>query len=281
MPYVNVNGTRLHYEERGQGDPLLWVAGTGIGGGVWDVWQTPHFEKRYRCVTFDLRGAGRSDSPEDGYSVRTFAEDTVGLVEHLDLPPAHFAGVSLGSAIIQELALGWPELVRSATLISTWSSTAREHHIRRWFEARLLTLRSEVPIEVFRAFSFWMSGHTVIDLEPDVQALVEECFAANSSSQPLHAYIGHFDADMRHDTTDRLGGITCPTLVVYGDEDLITLPRYNETVAAAIPGARRRVIPKAGHFMWVERGAELNEVIDEFLSDVESTEQAESSEQRS
>lgn len=266
MPIANVNGINLHYEDCGQGDPIVWIAGTGIGGGVWDLWQTPHFKPHYRCITFDLRGTGTSDSPETGYSVRTFADDVIGLVEHLGLEPAHFVGVSLGSAIIQELALARPDLVRSATMVSTWSSTRRETHIRRWFDARLLTLRSGASIDVFRAFAFWMSSPTIIDMEPDLQSQVETFFAANSAAQPLHAYIGHFEADLQHDTMDRLGEITCPTLVVYGEEDLITLPRYNETVADRIPGAQRKVIAVAGHFAWVERGAQLNEIIDQFLT---------------
>jgi pimeloyl-ACP methyl ester carboxylesterase len=268
---THVNGIDLSYEVRGEGNPIVWIAGTGISGGVWDMWQTPHFNQRYQCITLDLRGTGASDSPLTGYSVRTFADDVIGLVEHLGIEGAHFVGVSLGSAIIQELALARPDLVKSATMVSTWSSTRRETHLRRWFEARLLTLRSGAPIEVFRAFAFWMSSPTIIDLEPELHARVQEFFAANSATQPVHAYVGHFEADLEHDTMDRLGQITCPTLVAYGEEDLITLPRYNETVADLIPGSRRHVIPRAGHFAWVERGAELNAAIDSFLHDIESS----------
>lgn len=268
MPRVEVHGVGLEYELRGSGDPFIWVSGTGVGGGIWDKWQVPHFQDRYRCLTFDLRGTGASEAPEDAYSVTLFAEDTIALADHLGIGHAHFAGISLGSAIIQEIALMRPDLVRSAILISTWSSTRREEHIRRWFQARLTTLE-QAPIDVFRAFSFWMSSPTIIDLEPEWQAELEDFFQKNSSAQPAHAYVGHFKADLDHDTYDRLGSIGCPTLVVYGDEDLITLPRYNEAVAAAIPGARIVVIPKAGHFAWVERGAEVNAAIDEFVAGIE------------
>ncbi len=275
MPIAHLNGIDLHYEQRGTGDPIVWIAGTGIGGGVWDRWQTPHFERRYRCITFDLRGTGTSDSPDAPYTLETFAHDAIALVEHLGIETAHFAGVSLGSAIIQEIALRRPELVRSAVLISTWSSTRREHHIKRWFDARLAMLRT-APIETFRASAFWMSSPTIIDLEPDLQAEVEEFFAKNSAAQPLHAYIGHFEADLGHDTMDRLHEITVPTLVVYGDEDLITLPRYNEEVAARIPGTQVHVIRSAGHLAWVERGAEMNAAIERFFDSVEAAEPARS-----
>jgi pimeloyl-ACP methyl ester carboxylesterase len=77
---------------------------------------------------------------------------------------------------------------------------------------------------------------------------------------------GHFRADLRHETRDRLGQISCPCLVVHGDEDLITLPWYNRTVAGLIPGATLASIPKAGHLAWLERPAELNDLIEGFLS---------------
>jgi pimeloyl-ACP methyl ester carboxylesterase len=268
MPEIDNHGVKIHFEEIGSGDPLVWVAGTGNSGGVWGMWQLPHFSPRYRCITIDLRGTGASDSPTSGYSVPIFADDVAAVCGHLGIERAHFAGVSLGSAIIQELALSRPDLVRSATFISTWSSTRREPHLRRWFEARLTTLRSGAPIEVFRSFAFWMSSPTIIDLEPQLQTTVEQFFAANASAQPVHAYIGHFEADLAHDTMDRLQEISCPTLVVYGDEDLITLPRYNDEVARRVPGAIRRVIPRAGHLAWIERGEAVNAAIDEFLVDL-------------
>lgn len=269
MSEAVVNKVKIHYEIHGEGEPFVWVSGTGVGGGIWDWWQIPHFAQRFQCVTFDLRGTGTSDAPEGTYTVRDFAEDTAALCDHLRITNAHFAGISLGSAIIQELALARPDLVRTASLISTWSCTQREEHIRRWFTARLTALR-DGPIEVFRSFAFWMSSPSVIDLEPDLQQRIEEFFAKNSAAQPIHAYVGHFEADLGHCTTDRLSGITCPTLVVYGDEDLITLPRYNQTVAARIPGAQTVVIPGAGHLAWVERGAEVNAAIDQFLSRLET-----------
>lgn len=266
MPHIDNEGVKIHYDDVGSGEPLVWVAGTGISGAVWNMWQVPHFSRTHRCVTLDLRGTGASDSPVSGYSVPIFADDVYRVCQHLGIENAHFAGVSLGSAVIQHLAITRPELVRSASLISTWSSTQREHHIRRWFEARLLTLRTNAPVEVFRSFAFWMSSPTIIDLEPELQKTVEQFFAANSAAQPPHAYVGHFEADLEHDTMDRLGEIRCPTLVVYGDEDLITLPRYNDEVARRIPGALRQIIRGAGHLAWVERGAEVNEAIDAFLA---------------
>lgn len=270
MPFVERDGVRIAYDLVGDGPPLVWVPGTGVGGAVWTKAQVPHFRDRYKCLTIDLRGAGRSDAPEGPYAVTQLADDVAAVVEAvLGGQPAHFVGWSLGAAAIQELALSRPHVVSSAVLIATWSSTSREHHIRRWFEARLLALR-HAPIEVFRAFAFWMWAPTVVDLEPDRMTDIEEFFRSISYSLPVHAYVAHFEADLAHETYERLPSISCPTLVLCGDEDLITLPRYNQTVASRIPRARLVVIPRAGHFVMLERPNEVNAAIDQFLQELQS-----------
>jgi 3-oxoadipate enol-lactonase len=262
---LRAHGIELAYQVSGQGPPLVWVAGTGIGGAVWHREQFPHFADRFTCVSFDLRGAGGSDSPPGPYSVAQMAADTAGLLEGLGLERAAFVGLSLGSAILQELALARPEMVERMVLLSTWSSTPTEPHIKRWFDARLVTLR-HAPRNVFAAYGFWMWAPSFVDDEPEAMADLGEFFLSISGAQPLHAYEAHFEADLAHDTIDRLGAIACPTLVLYGEEDLITLPRYNERVAAAIPGAEVRSIPAAGHMALVERPEAVNEAILGFLT---------------
>jgi pimeloyl-ACP methyl ester carboxylesterase len=268
MPELEVNGVTLHYERVGAGEPIVFVSGTGVGGGIWRRAQIPRFESSHECIIFDLRGAGESTAPPGPYTVRLLAGDTIALLDALEIDLAHFVGLSLGSAIVQEVALSVPERVRSAVLVSTWSCTEREHHLRRWFEARLRTLR-EAPFSVFAGYSFWMWAPSIVDREPGLMTELELFFSQNSSRQPLHAYIAHFEADLAHDSADRLHEIGCPTLVIYGEEDLITLPWYNEEVARRIPGARAVAIPGAGHFAFVERPDAVNDAIEKFLAGVE------------
>jgi pimeloyl-ACP methyl ester carboxylesterase len=194
-----------------------------------------------------------------------------GLIDGLGLGPAHVVGFSLGSAVAQELALHRPDLVRSAVLLSTWSSTPTEHHLRRHFESRLYALEHG-PLDVFAQFAFWMSAPSVVDDEPELQAVVEQRLRAHTSTR-LEGTAGHFRTDLRHDTRDRLPDIACPTLVVYGEEDLITLPAYNERVAALVPGAVVRRIPRAGHLAVYERPDQLTRCIDEFLATVDTADE--------
>ncbi len=269
MPAATVNGgISLHYEEHGSGPPIVWIPGTGNSGRVWERYQLPAFTDSYRCITVDNRGSGQSDSPEEPYTVTVMARDIEDLVRQLELQGAHFVGFSLGSVIIQELAISAPELIGSAVLLSTWSSTRREDHIRRHYQARLLALE-KAPRDVFAAFAFWMWAPSFVDDEPERMRELEDFFVSVSGSQPPHAYENHFKADLSHDALDRLHEIRCPTLVVYGAEDLITLPRYNRRVADRIPGARVREIEAAGHIAWGERPEAVNSAIKDFLTSLD------------
>lgn len=264
MPVARINGIDIHYRVEGSGPPLVWISGTGMSGAAWHRWHVPHFRDRWTCVTYDLRGCGRSDCPDGEYSARVMADDLVGLMDHLGIDTAHMAGFSLGSATIQEFALAYPGRLRSAVMISTWSSTAREHHIRRHYESRLMALR-QGPIEVFRAFAFWMWAPSMVDEEYDRVVELEKFFAGIAGARDLRGYVGHFQADLAHETRDRLADIRCPTLVLYGAEDLVTRPDYNQCVAAAIPGARAVEIPRGGHLAVIEHPDVANAAIDEFL----------------
>ena len=88
-----------------------------------------------------------------------------------------------------------------------------------------------------------------------------------SGAKDISGYIGHFAADLAHETLDRLPQISCPVLVAYGDEDLITRPEYNQRVAAAIPGARVAEIPRAGHLAFLEQPEAMNAAISNFLQE--------------
>lgn len=262
MPVTVCGQVSVHHEETGQGPPIVWIPGTGLYGTSWAP-QTSHFNARYRCLTVDLRGAG-SDGPLDGLTVTDLAADVAAWMDAIDVGPAVVIGLSLGSAVAQELALARPDLIRALCLVATWSSTGGEHHIRRHFDSRVYALERG-PLDVFAQFAFWMSAPSIIDREPELQDRVEKLLAEHTSRNPAGT-AAHFRADLSHETGDRLGTIACPTLVAHGDQDLITLPRYNRTVAEKIPGAQLETLGDAGHLVWLERSAELNAVLEPFLA---------------
>ncbi len=123
-------------------------------------------------------------------------------------------------------------------------------------------------MEVFRPFAFWMWSPTLVDEEYERICELESFVGSVSGSKDVSGFIGHFAADIAHDSIDRLGSITCPTLVLYGDEDLITRPAYNTRVARAISGSREQAISRAGHLAFLEQPKAVNEAIRTFLSEV-------------
>ena len=262
MPTISCGALEVPYSDEGSGPPIVWIPGTGLCGSSWEL-QFGQFSDRYRCLTLDLRGSGRTGGEDGAFTVADLAADVAAWMDALAVGPATVVGLSLGSAIGQELAIARPDLVERLVLLATWSSSTAEHHIRRHFESRLYALENG-PLDVYAQFAFWMSSHTLYDTDRERQTVVEALLAAHMSRN-LRGTAGHFRADLAHETRDRLGQITCPTLVVHGDEDLITLPRYNRTVADLVPGATLATISAAGHLSWLERPDELKALLDEFL----------------
>lgn len=264
MTLAQINGVEIDYRVEGEGPDLLWVMGTGMSGDAWHRFQVPAFVDRYRCITYDLRGSGRSECPDSEYSAAVLADDLVALLDDLGVDEAAMVGFSLGAATIQEAAIRYPERVKAAVLMSTWSSTSREHHVRRHYESRIYALRN-ADLDVFKRFAFWMWAPATLDDRYEEFLELEAFLGTVSGARDVSGYIGHFAADLAHETLDRLPSISCPVLVVHGEDDLITRPDYNRRVADAIPGAKLATIPRGGHLAYLEQPAAMNGAIEAFL----------------
>src|SRR3954466_13342532 len=121
MPQTAVRtGVTLNYEITGEGEPVLLIMGTSGSIPLWGE-IAPRLAQEYQVIAFDLRGLGGSERGEGQISVASLAEDTSALLEALEIPRAHAMGWSLGSAIVQELALAHPEQVASAIMYATWA----------------------------------------------------------------------------------------------------------------------------------------------------------------
>jgi 3-oxoadipate enol-lactonase len=202
VPSVAVNGVELYYEARGCGAPLVVLGGLGQDVSEMDMLTRP-LAGRFRVIAIDNRGSGRSSKPPGPYTVEQMAAEAAGVMDHLGLPRAHLAGISLGGRIAMALALDRGERADRLVLVSTSPRAAGA----RW---------------LVRA------GMMIADL-PGLRG---------SHRQPRHAMKAQFDATTRFDCTSRLPDIKAPTLIVHGTSDRIAPLATAEQVHALVPNSR-------------------------------------------
>ncbi|MEJ2248115.1 MAG: alpha/beta hydrolase [Candidatus Lokiarchaeota archaeon] len=116
--FTNVNGIKLCYEIKGEGEPLILVHGFGVTKEVW-IAQFEPLAEYFKVIRFDNRGAGKSDRPNEPYRMEMFADDIAGLMDNLEINKAHILGWSLGGMIVQTFALKYPNRINKIVLINT------------------------------------------------------------------------------------------------------------------------------------------------------------------
>lgn len=193
------------------------------------------------------------------------ADDAAALLRTLRVPAAHVAGFSGGSAIPQELALRHPDVVRSLILASTWARA--DVYSRTMMNSWRWLVDAPSERAMLEAFFLWIYTPRAHE-DGTVDQIIEETLAF-SHPQSAEAFQRQLDACFAHDTLDRLTGITAPTLVVAGELDIATPPRYGRVVAEHHPRCELVVLAGEAHQPFQERPADFNALVDAFWSKVQ------------
>jgi len=266
MPEAQVNGINIHYRVQGRGEPLVLLMGLGGECGDW-ILQVCAFKKYYRVITFDNRGVGKSDKPSESYTVKTMADDAVGLMEHLGIGKAHILGVSMGGMIAQEVAITHPERVRKLILVST--TAGRDEKGGHSPELlRAMGLKEDFSDEDIRSADI---GKVMTSLNSHAfssgaikTVAVPFCWV-RTKLFGIKGVKGQFEAVMTHSTLDRLHTIKAPTLVIAGTEDRIVPSRSSDLLANRIPNARLVKIEGGSHTLLAEKRGRFNREVLDFL----------------
>ena len=272
MAYATAaDGVRLHYRVSGRrgGPPVLFIQGLGADKHGWDL-QRLGLMWSHRAVALDNRGAGRSDKPLGTYSLEQMAADAIAVLDDAGVETAHVVGASMGGAIAQILAINHPERLRSLTLVCT---SCRNHAWRRellagWGDAASRRGMGAMTHEAAR----WVIGpRSFRRLMPAIGWLGPLAFG-----RPRHAFANQVQAILAADDTlrDLLGTIRVPTLVVVGNQDILTPRGDSEELAELIPTAELVVISGAAHGFMVEHASTFNRVLLDFLDRAERAYQA-------
>lgn len=264
MPYFDNDGCQLHYEEYGHGSPLLLVHGLGSSTRDWE-YQIPVLAQHYRVLALDVRGDGRSDKPREAYRIADFAEDVAALIEHLQLPPVHLVGISMGGMIGFQLGVDRPELLRSLTIVNSGpevkAKSARDwlEIGKRWTLSRLLSLDT-----IAKALGKLLFPKPE---QAELRRKIEERWPQNDK----RAYLASLDAIIGWGVRERLDRITCPTLVISADRDYTPVERKREYVAE-MPNARLLVIENSRHATPLDQPERFNNALLAFLGETANKE---------
>ena len=242
---VRTNGQELYYEIHGDGPPLVLVMGIGYDSSLWTLQQVPALSTRFHVVLLDNRDAGRSSRTDHPYTIADMADDVAGLLDALDIHRTHLLGLSMGAMIGMEFALRHADRLDRLVLAGPGAAPARSavDPISSWNWVKT----HDPSGEVFGAQQFtWLFSSAFLRNQQAVQETVA-LLASNPHPVEPEAYDRQAQAYLRFDALDRLGGIKAPTLVIVGEQDLLTPPWVAHEVADGIPGAGSSSSPATVH----------------------------------
>jgi 3-oxoadipate enol-lactonase len=264
MATARINGIDLYYEVHGNGEPLLLIMGLGANTSSWFS-QIAAFSREYQVIAFDNRGAGRSDKPNEAYSMGQLADDARGILDHLGIPSAHVFGMSLGGMIAQELVLRAPERVRTLILGGTMAGGPTAIFAGPEVIQQFISLAGMPIVQAIEAGLALIYSERFIEQKKG--ELVRRMIMNAHLTAPMYALQRQFMAIVGFDTTARLPEIIAPTLVLAGTVDRVMPLENSRQIAAGISGARLVEFEGAGHGFLVEKAEEANAAVLSFLRD--------------
>lgn len=263
---IKTNGVGIDYREEGSGIPVIFIHAFPLNQTMWDD-QLVELRSYCRAITLDLRGFGRSNVPAGPYTMDQMAADVRGLMSALNIDRAVFVGLSMGGYVSLAFCRNYPESVLALVLADTRATSDTP-------EARERRLKSATKVEVEGAGAIaddmipLLLGSTTRETRLPIMDRVRAMIEGNTPQAIASAQRG---MAARSDSTDILSRIEFPVLVIVGSEDTLTPLAEAENLRNGITGAHLHVIESAGHLSNLERPAEFNAVLLEFITNTLKT----------
>jgi 2-succinyl-6-hydroxy-2,4-cyclohexadiene-1-carboxylate synthase len=267
MPHKNVNGINIYYEETGEGEAVVFLHGYTGSGGDWAN-QIPVVSKKFRAITVDNRGHGKSEAPtkEDDYAIAISSEDVYALLKELGIERCCLVGHSMGGFISLQFVLDHPDMVRALVLVDTssgeWDAVPGYAELR----AKLDEIARNEGMEA--AFEYDCANNPArierFKKHPELREVARR--RVLNTSVDGYIYVARSFGKWQP-VTDRLGKIQVPTLIFWGDEDL-PFERPSRILRDSIAGAELITAHGAGHSPHEETPDFFNEILSSFLSEI-------------
>lgn len=261
MPKIKVNDINIYYEIHGEGFPYVMIM--AMAGDV--NWWTPEIieasSQNFKTIIFDNRGTGQTDEPAIDYSMKLFADDTVGLMDALNIEKAHILGVCMGGLIAQEIALTYPDRVERLILGCTHCGGSKQippsnKIIRKMMSPKKMTPDDFISLSFTEDFIKDNPGF----IESYKQLMLKTPISSDSFQRQKQAIMG-FSSGMR------LKKIKAPTLIIHGKEDVIVPPGNAEILLKRIPGAKLIMLDNVAHFLFQPNPERVHNAINDFLTE--------------
>lgn len=257
---TQVNGITIAYDDRGTGFPIVFLHAFPFNRTMW-LQQETALCQGYRTISIDLRGHGESDAPFWRYSLEQYAQDVKEVLAGLGIAGAVFVGLSMGGYLEFALHRLYPELIRGLVFADTKAEADKPEQIRWRFDLAQRTAAMGSAAVIADLLPKLLAPNTY-ERDPDLVERVRSLQAA----APVPGIIGDLVAMAeRPDSTCLLTAIDVPTLVIVGEDDVLTPPADAERIARGIRGATLVTIPDAGHMSNMEQPVLFNRALEEFL----------------
>lgn len=259
MPFTLNQGTKIYWDEEGNGDPILLIMGLGYPAIAW--YRTrPVLSREFRTIAFDNRGVGRSERPPGPYPIPLMASDALAVLDAARVETAHVFGVSMGGMIAQEFALQYPERVRSLILGCTAAGGPTAIRAEADATKMLMARASMTAEEAARA-----AAPFIYDAGTPQSRIDEDTEVRRPWFPHPDAYNAQLQGILAWEAYSRLSSISLPTLVVHGENDRLVPAGNCKLIAEKIPGAKLVLLPHAGHIFSTDQTDAAHRAILEFL----------------
>lgn len=261
--FVAINGAKLYYEVAGEGHPLVLLHAGVADSRMWDE-QFDVFAQQYRVVRYDLRGFGKSEVPTSRFAQY---EEVAQLLKHLGIEQSHVLGISFGGKVALDFTLAHPEMINKLILVATSVSGAQPSpEVLAFYEAEEEALEKEdLDGATELNLKMWVDGprRTPEEAPASVRERIRE--------MQRHAFDtifpeGAVELDLEPAAIGRLNEIKAPTLVIVGDYDIQQKVDQARWLATELAGAQLAIIEGVAHMVNMEKPAEFNQVVLDFLA---------------
>ncbi len=264
MPVARIDDITMYYEIYGEGEPLVLIM--GLGGDHFRWFRIlPLLAEKFKVLTFDNRGVGKTDKPDVPYTMKMMADDIAGLMDAVGIEKAHVFGISLGGMVAQNFALLHPNRIISLMLGCTFCGGEHTVSNERSGPSVLDPSLIETMLPEERAVEMLPALYSREFIEENQEFVDIQIDYAKNNPIDIVGYRRQMGAVSTHDTYDRLPEIKLPTLVITGDTDVLIPAENSRIIASRIPHSKLVILKGLGHGFYTEANEETARILTDFM----------------